>query len=265
MNKKSSLAVPRLLALGAAIFASVIFAATTLASTTVASTTQASTTDAAQLVPFDATYETSYGILSARGERKLEPGNDNTWKMENTARVLMVNIIERSTFAWQNEHVNSQTYEFINPLSEDRSMSLSFDWPKNTVTNTGTKLTQQLAPGVYDKLSYQAQMQADVCANPDHYPGESFTVVDYKRLKTYRVELVGRDAQKTKLGLLNTIHLKQFRPDKRDGKDTQIWLAADWSCLLVRLDQYDGDNIYSLKLVKAKVNGVDVKEKSPSP
>ncbi len=181
--------------------------------------------------------------------------------MENSAHVLMVNVVEHSTFTWQGKHVTSLSYEFANPLNQNRSMSLSFDWPKKTVTNTNTNQTLPLAPDVYDKLSYQAQMQANVCADPDHYAGENFTVVDYKKLKTYRVELVGRDVQKTPVGLLNTIHLKQFRPDKRDGKDTQIWLAADWNCFLVRLDQYDRDDLYSLKLVKAKVNGVEVKEK----
>lgn len=234
------------------IFAAPLFA--TLALTSAA--------NAAQPTPFDATYETNYGVLSARGERKLEPVSDGTWKMENNAHVLMVNVIERSTFTWENERVISQTYEFVNPLSQDRGLSLGFDWPKSIVTNNGSKQTLQLAPGVYDKLSYQAQMQMDVCANPTNYPGEDFTVVDRNRLKTYRVEMIGRDVQKTPVGMLTTIHLKQFRPDKRDGKDTQIWLAADWNCLLVRLDQYEGNDVYSLKLVKAKVNGVEVKDNS---
>lgn len=216
----------------------------------------------AQPVPFNATYETKYGIMSARGERTLEPSQNGLWKMQNNAQVLMVDVIERSSFTWQNDIAASQTYDFTNPLNQDRSLSLSFDWPKKTVINNGSKQTLELAPGVYDKLSYQLQMQVNVCANPDNYPGENFTVVDRKRLKTYRVELVGRDTQKTPVGVLNTIHLKQFRPDRHDDdKDTQIWLAADWNCLLVRLDQHDGGDVVSLKLVKAKVNGVDVKEK----
>lgn len=216
---------------------------------------------AAQPAPFNATYETKYGIMSARGERKLEHDHDNVWKMENRASVLMVDVIERSSFAWQNNLVVAQTYDYNNPLNQDRSLSLSFDWPKNTVINNGSKQTIDIAPGVYDKLNYQLQLQVNVCANPDKYPGENFTVVDRKKLKTYRVELVGRDTQKTPIGVLNTIHLKQFRPDRPDGNDTHIWLAADWNCLLVRLDQKDGSDTVSLKLVKATVNGVEVKEK----
>jgi hypothetical protein len=236
------------------LFAPVLFAAPLLVALT-------SAAGATLPIPFEATYETSYGVMSARGERKLEVDSNGIWKMKNNAHVLMVDVVEHSTFKWENNRAVSQSYEFLNPFSKDRSMSLSFDWPQNTVSDSQSKKTLKLAPGVFDKLSYQAQMQIDVCANSDHYPGQDFTVVDFGRLKTYRVEFVGRDVQKTAAGLLNTIHLKQFRPNKRDGKDTQIWLAADWSCLLVRLDQYDGDKLISLRLVNAKVNGVEVKEK----
>ncbi|HSB95832.1 MAG TPA: DUF3108 domain-containing protein [Spongiibacteraceae bacterium] len=219
------------------------------------------TLQAVDLRPSSGIYETSYGMLSARGERKLEALPDGRWKMENHAKLFMVDVVEKSTFMLDNGHVNSLTYDFVNPLSKDRSLSLSFDWPHNTVTELGRKATLKLEPNVYDKLSYQVQLQLDVCANPDQFPGENFTVVDRGKLKTYRVELVGREPQKTASGILNTVHLRQFRPDKRDGKDTMIWLAVDWNCLLVRLDQHEGDDIITLKLVKAKVGGVDVKDK----
>lgn len=218
------------------------------------------TSHAADPKPFSGIYETSYGMLSARGERKLDALPDGRWQMENHAKLFMVDVIEKSTFTLSNGNVNSLTYDFINPLSKDRSLALSFDWPHNTVTETISKKALQLQPHVYDKLSYQVQMQMNVCADPEHFTGENFTVVDRGKLKTYRVELVGFEPQKTPAGILDTIHLRQFRPDKRDGKDTMIWLAKDWHCLLVRLDQHEGNDIISLKLVKAKVGGVEVKD-----
>lgn len=208
--------------------------------------------------PYSGIYQTKYGVLSATGERKLNALPDGRWELENNARVLMVEVSESSVFSLQNGKVNSLAYEFVNPLSKDRSMSLTFDWAQNRVTDKNQKTSLPLKPGVFDKLGYQVQMQMDVCANPDAFPGEDFTVVDRGRLKTYRVELVGRDTQKTHVGMLNTIKLRQFRPDKRDGRDTMIWLAADWNCLLVRLDQHEGDDIVSLTLVKAIVGGATV-------
>lgn len=210
--------------------------------------------------PFVGTYETSYGVMSARGERRLDALPDGRWKMENHAKVLMVDVVEKSTFTLQAGHVNSLNYEFVNPLSKDRSYVLDFDWTANTATERTEKTVVKLEPNVYDKLSYQLQMQMDVCASPDRFT-KDYTVVDRKRLKTYRVEFVRREPQKTESGILDTVHLRQYRPDKRDGKDTLIWLATDWNCLLVRLDQHEGNDVISLKLVKAKVAGLDVKDK----
>lgn len=219
------------------------------------------TAQAAEPRPFSATYQTKYGLLSATGERQLEATPNGLWKMENHARVMMVDIAESSTFTLKNGKVVSESYQFVNPLNNDRSMSLTFNWPQNKVTETNQNKTLPIKPGVFDKLSYQAQMQMDVCANPKGFPGENFTVVDRNRLKTYRVELVGQEALKTAAGTLNTIKLRQFRPDKPDGRDTLIWLAADWNCLLVRLDQHEGDDIVSLTLVKASMDGTTVTEK----
>ncbi len=213
---------------------------------------------AAELQPFSAIYETSYGFLSARGERKLETLADGKWKVQSNAHVMGFDINENATFTLRNAHVNSLNYNFENPFNKSRSMKLAFDWPKNSVFNDVENVAVPLAANAYDKLSYQVQLQLNVCANPDKYPGEDFQLVDRNKLKTYHVELVGRETLKTDVGTLNTIRLRQYRPDKRDGKDTQIWLAADWNCILVRLDQYDKDDLYTLKFVKAKINGVDV-------
>jgi hypothetical protein len=211
--------------------------------------------------PYAGTYETTYGMISARGERTLATLPDGSWKMENHAKVFMVDVVEKSTFKLPGGRVSSLNYEFVNPLSKDRSMTLDFDWTAGTVTERTQKIVQKLEPNVYDKLSYQVQLQMDVCANPDQFTTRDYTVVDRKRMKTYRVERVRREPQKTEAGILDTIHLRQFRPDKNDGKDTLIWLASDWNCLLVRLDQQDGGDTISLKLVKAKIGGVDVKDK----
>lgn len=116
-----------------------------------------------------------------------------------------------------------------------------------------------LSGEIYDKLSYQLQIQQDVCSNPEKFAGKNYTVVDRGKLKTYRVEFVDRQSLSTKVGALNTIHLRQFRPDKKDGKDTLIWLAADFDCVLARLDQHESDGVITLNLTSANVNGKDVK------
>lgn len=216
---------------------------------------------AAELQPFTAVYETSYGFMSARGERKVEARPDGTWQVQSNARALGFDLNESASFMLRNGHIHSLGYRFDNPFNKDRSQALNFNWSNKTVTETLSGTEQKLLPGSYDKLSYQLQLQLNACANPDKYSGEDFRVIDRKKTKTYRVEVVGRETLKTQLGTLNTLKLRQFRPGKEEDRDTEIWLATDWSCLLVRLDQNDNGDTHTLKLVSAKIGGKDVTAK----
>lgn len=221
----------------------------------------ASATGASDLVPFAAKYSSDYGMLSATGLRKLEQRSDGNWGLENRASALMTDVIETSTFALRDRHVKSLNYNFRNPFNAKRNLSLTFNWPKGEVSDAVHNTTLPLQGEVYDKLSYQVQMQLDVCSNPEKFKSRDYTVADKGRLKTYRIEFIDRQPLRTQAGTLNTIHLRQFRPDKRDGHDTLIWLASDFSCVLARLDQHESNGVIRLELTGATVNGKDVKGK----
>ena len=221
----------------------------------------ASSAQATELVPFTANYASEYGVLSATGVRTLKKSSDGNWAFENRANAVFAEVLENSTFALRRGQVTPLTYQFKNPFNSKRNLSLTFNWPQAKVDDDERKTGLPLNGEIYDKLSYQLQMAKDVCANPEKFGGKDYTVVDIGKLKTYRVEFVDRQPLQTRLGTLNTYHLRQFRPDKRDGKDTQIWLATDFNCVLTRLDQHEGDGIIRLDLTSANVNGVEVKGK----
>src|SRR5690606_26600660 len=179
---------------------------------------------AADLVPFTANYASDYGMLSANGVRKLEKRSYGNWGFENRASALMTEVLETSTFALRERRVKSLNYNFRNPFNAKRNLALTFNWNKGEVSDAVHNETQALTGEVFDKLSYQVQLQLDVCTAPEKFGHRDYTVVDRGRLKTYRVEFIDRQQLRTKAGTLNTLHLRQFRPDKRDGKDTLIWL-----------------------------------------
>lgn len=216
---------------------------------------------AADLVPYTAKYSSDYGMLSANGVRTLEKRGDGNWGFENRASALMTDVIENTTFSLRDKRVKSLNYNFRNPFNAKRNLALTFNWPKSEVTDAVHEKTLPLSGEVFDKLSYQVQLQLDVCANPEKFGSRDYTVVDLGKTKTYRVELVDKQRLRTKVGTLDTIHLRQFRPDKRDGKDTLIWLASDFHCVLARLDQHEGDGVIRLDLTSANVNGVEVRGK----
>lgn len=217
--------------------------------------------DAGELVPFTANYSTQYGMLSATGVRKLEKRADGNWAFENRASAMFAEIVENSTFSLRKDHVTPLNYNFKNPLSSKRNLSLTFNWPQAKVEDKERGVTLPLQGNIYDKLSYQMQLQKDVCAKPGKFGTRDYTVVDGKKFKTYRVEFIDRQMLNTKVGALDTVHLRQFRPDKENKKYTLFWLATDFNCILARLDEQEEKDIIRLDLTSATVNGVEVKGK----
>jgi hypothetical protein len=214
---------------------------------------------AATPVPFTASYSTQYGMLSATGTRTLEKRSDGNWAFENRASAMFAEIVENSTFALRDGRVTPLNYNFRNPLRAKRNLSLVFNWPQGKAEDRERNISVPLRGAVYDKLSYQLQLQRDVCANPAKFDARDYTVVDGKKLKTYRVEFIDRQALDTQVGKLATVHLRQYRPDKQPHEYTLFWLATDYSCLLVRLDEQEGKEIIRLELTSATVNGTAVK------
>ena len=76
-----------------------------------------------------------------------------------------------------------------------------------------------------------------------------YLVVGHKRIK-----INGYGVLSIAVGLLDTVYLHQFLEGKTGENDAPIWLATDWQCLLVRVDQQDS----SLCLTDATVAVVKV-------
>lgn len=209
---------------------------------------------AADPVPFTAQYETRYGLLTLRGQRQLKQLAAGRWQLLSKAGVFSVDVTEQSIFSYDDGYVRPLVYEFTNPLKKSRSYSLNFDWQRRLASSSANNKNIALDGVVYDKLSYHIQLQKDVCGAPAHFSSQSYSVVDHKRVKTFQLEWVAMEQQPTAVGLLNTVHLRQFRTGKAGENDAHIWLAIDWQCLLVRMDQQNN----SLYLTAATVDGVEV-------
>ena len=83
------------------------------------------------------------------------------------------------------------------------------------------------------------------------------TVVNRGKHKTYQIKIIGEEVIDSPVGKLNTVKLSR----SREGSDSEtiVWLAKDWNYLIVRLEQTDEDDTYSLELLNATLNGKKVK------
>ena len=189
----------------------------------------------------------------------LTPQDDGTYLMRFFARSWFASIDETSRLRIDEEkqQIVPLHYKYQRRvLGRDRDAELTFDWDTKTVTNNvqNTTWKMDIAQRVQDKLSYQLQLQQDLVNNKKELV---YQIADGGRLKEYGFEIVSEEMLETPLGKVNTIKVKRSR--ENDDRVTYAWLAKDWDYLLVRLQQEEDGDAYTIYLGKAEVNGKKIK------
>lgn len=189
----------------------------------------------------------------------LTPLDDGTYQMRFFARSWFASIDETSRVRIDEEkqQVIPLHYKYQRRVfGRDRDAELTFDWNNKTVTNNvqNTTWKMDIAQHVQDKLSYQLQLQLDLLNNKKSLV---YQIADGGRLKEYAFEIVGEEVLNTPLGKVGTVKVKRSR--ENDDRVTLAWLAKNWNFLLVRLQQEEDGDAYTINLSKAKINDQAIK------
>lgn len=204
---------------------------------------------------FDNQYKAKLYGFNITVTNRLTKTANNQYDLLFKADSFIGSITEKSKMQW------NPTQQTITPLhytyarrglSKDRTAELSFDWKNKTVTNNVQKTSWQMdiAQKVQDKLSYQIQMQQDLLNGHKNF---TYQIADGGRLKEYKFTTVGEEMLDTPLGKVNTIKIKRSRAD--DDRVTYAWLAKNWNYLLVRLQQEEKGDVYTIYIHKASIDG----------
>jgi hypothetical protein len=111
-----------------------------------------------------------------------------------------------------------------------------FDWNAMTLTlaSGGSKQTLKLPEGTQDLLSFMYQL----AFAPPQSSAVKLQMTNGRKLDSYTYWVV-EEALETPMGVLNTLHLGKHR--EAGEKDTEVWLAADYHYLPVKISQIDKD------------------------
>lgn len=120
--------------------------------------------------------------------------------------------------------------------SADKTDTAEFDWHAMTLTlaSGGGKKTLKLPEGTQDLLSFMYQL----AFAPPQSSTVKLQVTNGRKLDSYAYWVV-EEALETPMGMLNTLHLGKHREEGE--KDTEVWLAADYHYLPVKISQLDKD------------------------
>ena len=118
----------------------------------------------------------------------------------------------------------------------DKTDTARFDWNAMTLAlaSGGNKQTLKLPEGTQDLLSFMYQL----AFAPPQRSVVRMIVTNGRKLDSYAYWVV-EEALDTPMGKLNTLHLGKQREEGE--KDTEVWLAADYHYLPVKISQIDQD------------------------
>jgi hypothetical protein len=209
---------------------------------------------------FDNEYKAKLYGFNITVTNRLTKTTDNQYNLLFKADSLIGSITEQSQMQWNpaQQTISPLRYSYARRgLSKDRTAELSFDWKNKSVTNNVQKTSWQMdiAQRVQDKLSYQIQMQQDLLNGKKDV---TYQIADGGRLKEYKFLVVGEEMLDTPLGKVNTIKVKRSR--ENDERVTYAWLAKDWSYLLVRLQQEEKGETYTIYIHKATLDGKPIEK-----
>jgi hypothetical protein len=190
---------------------------------------------------------------------ELKPLEDGSLEMHFRAESWFASIDEVSRL-----RIDKTTGEVV-PLhyrykrrgaGRNRDAELTFNWDAKTVTNNVQNTTWKMgiAERVQDKLSYQLQLQQDLLNGQKKF---SYQIADGGRLKEYAFEIVAEETLTTPLGKVDTIKVKRSRDN--DDRVTYAWLAKDQNYLLVRMEQEEKGDTYTINLNTATIAGKAIK------
>lgn len=209
---------------------------------------------------FDNHYKAKlYGFNITVTNRLTQTAN-NQYELLFKFDSMVGTITETSKMQWDPVKQTVQPLHYLykrRGLGKDRDADLSFDWNKKTVTNKVQKTTWEMdiSQRVQDKLSYQIQLQQDLINGQKNF---SYQIADGGRLKAYKFVTLGEEILDTPLGKVKTIKVKRSR--ESDERVTYAWLAKDWNYLLVRLQQEEKGNAYTIHIHKASVDGKPIEK-----
>jgi hypothetical protein len=209
---------------------------------------------------FDNQYKAKLYGFNITVTNRLTKTVDNQYDLLFKAESIIGSITEQSKMQWNatQQTISPLHYSYARRgLGKDRTAELSFDWKNKSVTNNVQKTSWQMdiAQKVQDKLSYQIQMQQDLLNGQKNF---TYQIADGGRLKEYKFMTVGEEILDTPLGKVNTIKVKRSR--ENDERVTYAWLAKDWNYLLVRLQQEEKGEAYTIYIHKATLDGKTIEK-----
>ncbi|CAA0096503.1 DUF3108 domain-containing protein [Zhongshania aliphaticivorans] len=210
-----------------------------------------------EILPYQAEYKISSDSLSTNATRTLSKKGNN-WQLSQHAKLMFVKVNEESLIESTAYGLRPLRYEYSNNMSSKQDQIINFDWTTHSASDKKYRKpwSSEISDDTFDQLGAQLKMR-EMMINNRLNDEISLSVVNRGKHKTYTVKQLDEETIDSAVGKLRTVKLLRSRPGS--SSETTIWLAKDWNYLIVKLEQREDDEVYSLELLKATLDGKTVK------
>jgi len=206
----------------------------------------------AKPLPYTANYSvTRKDRLAGSMQMVLERISDDTYnyRMESRAKWGLVRPLtqQQSSFRWKNGLVLPDSFRATQKVAfYKRKESVVFNWESMRATGTKRRagFELEIEPGMQDKLTIYLLLARAVCNGENTINAD---VVSGPVLKPHSYRLQAMEPLDTKLGRLQTIHLRQGSSESE--KQTDLWIAEVAHYLPVKLIYRDKDDVAIMNLI----------------
>lgn len=205
------------------------------------------------LLPYTAEYRISYDGMSTTANRTLKKDGD-TWHLAQDASIFFLKVSEEARVKASSSGLRTLQYNYRNSVSSKRNQHITFDWEAGVVADRQARKPWQkpLSGNLTDQLGSQLQLRAALVSGR-FQDGFEQTIINKGKIKTYQYQLLEKEKVESALGTVDTVKLRRHR--EGSSAETIIWLAKEWNYLIVKLEQLEDDDAFSLELLNAKLDG----------
>lgn len=205
-------------------------------------------TVAAELAPFDATFNVIWRGMGAGTAKLTLARKGDTWRYEshNNARGIFKvaipgEISQSSEFRLIDGRIVPHHFTTDDGTKQGkRNTDITFDWNAKRASGTaeGKTVDAAIEPGTQDTLSVQLALIHELTAGRTP---KRFVLFDGDEVKDYEYIAEGKERVETALGSHETLKFRSKRPDS--DRSTVFWCAPELGYLPVKVERQRGAKI----------------------
>ena len=210
--------------------------------------------EATNIAEINAIYAANYNGMAITAVKTLTAEADGEYldRLDATSMFGEISQSARFKISKKGQLIPLEYRDQRSILGIKRSEEQIFDWDLSQLQYRKGKRNAQMAiqPGLLDIPTHHLQLRRDLAGGRSQF---EYPVAARGKRQMYRYLQVTKELLETPMGPLDTVVMERQRDN--DSRRTTVWLAPKWDYLLVKLEQIEKKERYTMMLKSAAING----------